>query len=308
MLRRYIGVVMLGVAALAGCDKHPLSTSARATDAENRLFDAMRGDDFAAVGDILGTMYDIRSDDPTNHRNTFLLAATSLWWIAEADRPGANGLNIISQTIPIMLDAFPDVIQSDPTDRAVATALFGAFLYNSGFDKVNGSLLVEQAVTQFPEVGLFQRMHIRRNAYWSDSLTADAVEAGFNFWETCAGTHIDRTNPDFTPWVQPPLNDGSQKRFCFGSSRVPHGFEGSWLIFGDLLVKAGQLTQAKRAYLNAQLGANYATWKYKGELEQRLLQDLSQRHATYLPTDPTGWATIGVPPFECTQCHANASP
>ena len=308
MVRRFIGVLVLGVAALTASCEHPLSPTGRANDAENRLFDAMRGDDFAAAGDIIGTMYEVRNDDPTNHRNTFLLGAASLWWLAEAGRPGANGLLIISQSIPLILDAFPETIQSDPSDRGVATALLGAFLYDSGFDKTNGASLVDQASSQFPEVGLFQRMHIRRFAYWDDSLTAQSIAAGFSFWDTCGGGHVDRANPDFTAFVQPPVQDGNSKRFCWGSPRVPHGFEGTWLIFGDLLVKSGQVAAGRRAYLNAKLGANYATWKYKGVLEGRLLEDLSQRHATYLDRDQTKWATIGIPPFSCTQCHANTNP
>jgi hypothetical protein len=308
MVRRFFGVLVLGVATLTGGCDHGVTSTTRAADAEASLFNAMRQDDFTAVGSIVGTMYDIQQSDPSNKRNEFLLGATSFWWVAEANRPGANSLSIISQAIPLVLQTFPDIIQNDPADRDVATALFGAFLMGSGFSLTTGDSLVNVAITQVPENGYFQRMYTRRLAFVSDTLTAQAIEAGWDFWNTCAGTNINRANPDFTSFVQAPENDGGPKRFCWGSSRVPHGFEGAWLIFGDLLVKGGQLTAARRAYLNAQLGANYATWKYKSVLESRLTADLSQRQATYNAFDQTTWASIGVPPYECTQCHANASP
>ncbi|MFI5231445.1 MAG: hypothetical protein ACHQSE_02920 [Gemmatimonadales bacterium] len=308
MARRGIAVLLLGAVALAaGCDRSPTSTT-RAADAEARLFNAMRQDDFTAVGDIIGTMYDIQQSDPTNRRNEFLLGATSFWWVAEANRPGANSLAIISQSIPLVVQTFPDIIQNDPANADVATALFGAFLMGSGFSPTTGDSLVNIAIKRMPTNGYFQRMYTRRLAFVSDTLTAQAVEAGWNFWDTCTGTHVDRANPDFTTLVRPPEDDGNPTRFCWGSARVPHGYEGAWLIFGDLLVKNGQLAAARRAYLNARLGANYATWKYKAVLESRLVEDLSQRQATYNAFDQTTWASIGVPPYECTQCHANASP
>ena len=233
-----------------------------------------------------------------------MLGAAAMWWLAEAGRPGANGLAITSQSIPIILESFVDVVQNDDENRAGASALLGAFLSDAGFDRVQGSALVEQAVQMRPEVGLFQRMHIRRFAFADDSVTAYAIEAGFQFWEFCADGPVNRENPDFTALIKPPTDD-EHKRFCWGSARVPHGYEGAWMIFGDLLVKGGKLEAARRAYLNAQLSPNYGRWKYKDALEQRLASDLSQRQATYSNRDAMTWAPIGVPIYSCTQCHAS---
>ena len=170
---------------------------------------------------------------------------------------------------------------------------------------MQGNILVEQSVTSAPEVGLFQRMHIRRFAFADDSLTANGLEAGYQWWEYCYGGPISRTNPDFTGKVEPPTED-HHKKFCWGSARVPHGYEGAWLIFGDLLVKAGHLEQARISYENAKLGPNYSRWKYKGALEERLASDLVARQATYNERDSNKWAPIGIPPYSCTQCHASA--
>jgi hypothetical protein len=279
--------------------------AADAAKAEARLFEAMNKDDFAAAGDIVGELNDLRDRDPLNYRNTFIFAAANFWWIAEAARPdaGVDPLLIISLAVPNILSGFPDVIQNDPKNRYGAAALLGAFLSDAGFDKVSGSALVDSAAKYAPQIGIFQQMHIRRFAAADDSTTAQSIEYGFKWWEWCLGAPIDRNNPDFTGKVKPPTE--GPFGFCWGSARVPHGFEGTWMIFGDLLVKGGKLAAARRAYANAQLGVNYSRWKHKDELEARLASDLAQRYATYASHDPANWAPIGNPSRGCTQCHAS---
>ena len=311
MLRRIFGMIALcSAATLASCGSDKATgvdaqASADAAKAEARLFEAMNKDNFAAAGDIIGELNDLRDRVPTNYRNTFIYGAANFWWIAEARRPdaGVDPLLIISLAIPNILSSFSDVVQNDPKGAPGASALLGAFLSDAGFDRKTGSALVDSAAKYAPHVGLFQQMWIRRFAAAVDSTTAQSVAYGFKWWEWCLGAPIDRNNPDFTGKVKPPT-DGPYG-FCWGSARVPHGYEGSWLIFGDLLVKSGNLKAARRAYENATLGVNYSRWKHKSDLEQRLASDLAQRYATYGSHDPANWATIGNTTYGCTQCHAS---
>ena len=311
MLRRIFGMIALcSAATLASCGSDKATgvdaqASADAVKAEARLFEAMNKDNFAAAGDIIGELNDLRDRDPTNYRNTFIFGAANFWWIAEARRPdaGVDPLLIISVAIPNILSSFPDVVQNDPKGAPGASALLGAFLSDAGFDRKTGSALIDSAAKYAPHVGLFQQMWIRRFAAADDSTTAQSVAYGFKWWEWCLGASIDRNNPDFTGKVKPPT-DGPYG-FCWGSARVPHGYEGSWLIFGDLLVKSGNLKAARRAYENATLGVNYSRWKHKSDLEQRLASDLMQRYATYGSSDPANWAPIGNTTYGCTQCHAS---
>lgn len=312
MRTRTIGIALLFAAAsISSChrgltDAQVQEQGAEATAAaEARLFSAMNRDKFDSAGDIISELIDLRNKYPTNYRNTFILGAANFWWIAEANRPDAevNPLQIVSLSIPNILGSFSDVITNDPVNRGGADGLLGAFLSDAGLDKVTGAALVDSATIYAPQVGLFQQMSIRRFAIYTDTSTAQAIEWGFKWWEYCLGAPIDRNNPDFTGKVQPPT-DGP-KGFCWGSARVPHGFEGAWMMFGDLLVKGGQLAVARRAYLNAQLGVNYNTWKHSAELEARLASDLTVRHATYANTDPAQWAPIGNTMYGCTQCHAS---
>lgn len=309
MLRRISGLFALCLAVgLAACNDDPTAAdhAAQAAQLEDRLFTAMNKDDFGAAGDIVGAMYELRDQDPTNYRNTFMLGAANFWWIAEAGRPNPviNPIMIISQAIPNVLQSFPDVIQNDQRNGPGAAALLGAFLSDTGFDRVTGRALVDTATIYAPQAGLFQQMHIRSGAAADDTLTAQAIDWGFKWWEWCVGGPIDRGSFDFSGKVKPPTDGPSG--FCWGSPRVPHGFEGAMMIFGDLLVKGGKLDLARRAYQNAKLSSNYARWKYKGELEARLASNLVQRYASYASHDPANWAPIGLATYGCTQCHASA--
>jgi len=299
-----IVVAMFGALVVASCGDD-ITGPDPVVDVEARLFDAMNRDDYASAGDFVGELWELHDKDPENHRTTFLLGATALWWLGEVARPETvNGLQVVAQAIPLILESFFDVILNDDRNGPGASGLLGAFLFETGFDRAQGSALVDSAAKYVPEVGFFQQMHIRRFAAADDTVTANAIEAGFKFWEYCAGVPVDRDNPDFTDLVRLPT-EAMPEGFCWGSPRVPHGFEGSWLITGDLLVKGGHLDAAKRAYLNARLGVNYDRWKHKDELESRLSEDLEARYATYLNRNPELWAPVGLPPFSCTQCHAS---
>jgi hypothetical protein len=270
---------------------------------EQRLFDAMKADDYGAAGDIVADLGELRETVPDDDRNTFVHAAANLWWIAEADRAADGEEPNIGLAIGAIQDSFGIVIEHGGPDTAAATGFLGTFLADSRIDFDRGADLVDESAVDAPEFGLFLTMFIRRYAPAADPLTEEAVAAGFALFDTCAGATIDRDDPDFSAYVAPPTTD-ARKRFCFGSERVRHGYEGAWLLFGDILVKSGRTGAAHRAYENAMLGANYASWPHKPALEERLGADLEDRAASYEDPDPANWAPVGDPPAGCTLCHA----
>ena len=60
------------------------------------------------------------------------------------------------------------------------------------------------------------------------------------------------------------------KGACWNSTIAPHNFEGFFLNFGDMLVKAGEKTKAKKIYKMAKLPESYSYWSYKDILENRI--------------------------------------
>lgn len=65
-------------------------------------------------------------------------------------------------------------------------------------------------------------------------------------------------------------NDPLTKRACWNSWIAPHNLEGFFLNFGDMLVKHGDLEEAKEIYKAAKLSPSYKAWVYAPVLEERL--------------------------------------
>jgi hypothetical protein len=91
---------------------------------------------------------------------------------------------------------------------------------------------------------------------------------------------------------------------CWNSWIAPHNFEGFFLNFGDMLVKAGQPETAVIMYRNARLARESGTWPYRAVLEERIVSAAANVEA-FRKSDPApGASTLMVrSPFACTACH-----
>jgi len=76
------------------------------------------------------------------------------------------------------------------------------------------------------------------------------------------------------------------------------------LNFGNGLVKAGQIEQARIAYHDAKLLPNYSSWPYRGVLEEIESSDLEARAALYADSNPDNDPDVTVPGRGCVYCHA----
>jgi hypothetical protein len=89
---------------------------------------------------------------------------------------------------------------------------------------------------------------------------------------------------------------------CLDEGIVPHAFEGTFMVFGDIALKAkGDAELARALYRSAQTAPNYAFWPYAPDLEQRIAQadDRAKRfHDTDALNDPDVWTTK-----ICVGCH-----
>jgi hypothetical protein len=94
------------------------------------------------------------------------------------------------------------------------------------------------------------------------------------------------------------------RRVCWNSWIAPHNFEGFFLNFGDMLVKAGQPDLAVTMYRNAQHAREYAAWPYKAVLEARI-RDAAKNVEAFRRTGPGPDAAtlMGRSTFACMGCH-----
>jgi hypothetical protein len=90
---------------------------------------------------------------------------------------------------------------------------------------------------------------------------------------------------------------------CWHSWIAPYNFEGFFLNFGDMLVKAGQPEIAVKMYGNAKLTLDYA-WAYRDVLEDRIGNAARYVDVFRQENSPPGAPTITVRSrFSCMGCH-----
>jgi hypothetical protein len=125
-------------------------------------------------------------------------------------------------------------------------------------------------------------------------------------WRTldvCAGTQVDRSNPDFAPFMSRQTAEG-RGRACWNSWAAPHNFEGFFLNMGDMLVKAGQVDVAKKIYAQAKLSKQYGSWPHAQVLERRIAQ--ADENVAMFRAPPKGEkerVMMVASGFSCMGCH-----
>jgi hypothetical protein len=96
----------------------------------------------------------------------------------------------------------------------------------------------------------------------------------------------------------------SQHRVCQNDGKVPHVWEGSFIAFGDILLKAGEGTaKALGMYETAKNAPNFGEWPYQRELQDRIdnVEQNAERWADKDPlNDPPIWLLAG---HVCSGCH-----
>jgi hypothetical protein len=91
---------------------------------------------------------------------------------------------------------------------------------------------------------------------------------------------------------------------CWNSWIAPHNFEGFFLNFGDMLVKAGQPETAVVMYRNARLAREFPTWPYRAVLEARIANAAANVEPFRRADSPPGAPALMVrSAFACMACH-----
>jgi hypothetical protein len=230
----------------------------------------------------------------------------NLWFVAESDRDPSGGPQIPA-AIGAALQHFGRMRVLRPEDHRVL-GWFGSTQIGAGHATQDpalvaaGQAMVADGVTAWPEFNLFVHALIY-SGYPAGSPEFDsAVDAFHETNELCFGP-LDRDNPDVTPYLGNATTTGV-KRVCWNGDYALHNFEGYFLEMGDLLVKAGKVPAARRAYQNAQLIDSYETWPYRSMLVERLAT-IEARAALYADADQDNDPRlVSETEVQCASCHA----
>jgi hypothetical protein len=104
------------------------------------------------------------------------------------------------------------------------------------------------------------------------------------------------------PYPAGPID--APRRVCNNEGIVPHVYEGTFITFGDFVLRSGQTPdQARAVYRSAMNSPTFAEWPFASELQARIDQ-ADQRAALYADDDPSNdpplWPSSG---HLCVGCH-----
>ena len=166
-----------------------------------------------------------------------------------------------------------------------------------------GFYAMKDAVRAWPEFNYFTAGYTASGLPVDSERYREGLEQQWLTLDVCTGEKVDRASPDYAKYMPLETKEGP-RRVCWNSWIAPHNFEGFFLNFGDMLVKAGQPDLAVTMYRNAQLAREYPAWPYKAVLEARI-RDAAKNVAAFRRTEPGPDAAtlMGRSTFACMGCH-----
>lgn len=290
---------------LGGASTHGATSDPASTDAMSAAYAAMTRGDKTALDGALVALDAAQKAHPDDGHLALYAGTMRLWKMSE----GALGVADLLRS-----PSLPDQIVSQleraraliPNDFRVPGFL-GLAQVNMGLLTSNQPLLdeglatLDQAIVQFPAYGHFLRAASTSGLAKDDPLFSQALTDLVALTKEC---RFDEGNAE-TAFVYP--SDPSQTpspHVCLDDGIVPHVWEGIFILFGDLALKAGWDTpRALAIYRSAQTAPAYKTWPFAGVLEQRIAQaaENARLFADQNPlNDPGLWVTSG---HICTGCH-----
>jgi len=161
------------------------------------------------------------------------------------------------------------------------------------------------SIKAFPEFNYFTAGYGMSGRPHDSERFKEGLEYQWLNLDVCVGEKVNRQNPDYQKYMHMETEEGP-KRVCWNSWIAPHNFEGFSLNMGDMLVKSGDWQTAQKIYANARLSPDYAQWKFRDVLEERIAQAKTNVAMFNVPPDATGRTAKPImfqSAFSCTGCH-----
>jgi hypothetical protein len=317
MARRGLSIIIVLAVLGGGCAELAIRSAPEKTRSTDRTASARRADDlfwrtlhggaYERIPEALTALQAAYLENPDDAVTAAHVGWMHIWRLAERTRldpvpPGITDHAVLGRRY------FEEAVRLDPRD-ARYLGFYASLLMNEGAIHKDeqltrkGYFTMLRAVEAFPEFNYFTAGYTMASRPHDSKRFAEALEYQWRNLDVCVGEKVDRKNPDYAKYMRLEVKEGP-KRVCWNSWIAPHNFEGFFLNFGDMLVKAGQPELAVRMYANARLTPDHATWKYRDVLEDRM-----RNAAGYVPAFRQRNPPPGAPRlmtdsrFTCTGCH-----
>lgn len=274
---------MLVLATLTGCDdlavtftakKKPDTTQTQLSEQAEKVFwDTLHQGQYDNIPYATQLLTAAYLQNPRDPQLAAHLGFVHIWKIAERQRKENIPSTIVNEIV-LANKYFSDAVELDPDDARYlgflgVSQLVEGTSFKDQRQQTRGYFTLKDAINAWPQFNYFTAGYPMSNLPAHTKNFNQGLEWQWQTLNVCAGTTIDRNNPDFSPYMKLETQQGAA-RACWNSWAAPYNFEGFFLNMGDMLVKQGDWQTAIKIYNNAKLAKNYVAWPYKQLLENRI--------------------------------------
>jgi hypothetical protein len=316
--RTRLAMTGLAMTLVAGCASLAVMSAPEKKPSAERTVAAVRADDlfwrtfhagaYERIPEALTPLKAAYLADPTDAVTAAHIGWLHIWRLSERARLGAGAGPGITDDAVLARKYFEEAVRLNPREPRYL-GFYASLLMTEGSihrdEKLvrRGYFTMKDAVAAWPEFNYFTAGY-GVSAQPHDSLRfREGIEAQWSNLDVCVGERVDREKPDYARYMKLETREGP-KRVCWNSWIAPHNFEGFFLNFGDMLVKAGEPDRAVVMYRNAQLSREYASWPFKAALERRIAEARDNVAAFRRAEGASGDTAIMVrSTYACMGCH-----
>ena len=290
-------------------EKAPSATrTAAAVQADELFWRTLHGGAYEQIPASLTALKAAYLANPSDAITAAHIGWMHIWRLAERARLAPGPGPEITDDAVLARKYFEEAVRLNPGE-ARYLGFYASLLMTEGTihrdEKLvrRGYYTMREAVAAWPEFNYFTAGYGPGALPHDSPRFREGLEAQWLNLDVCVGERVDRAQPDYARYMRLDTREGP-KRACWNSWIAPHNFEGFFLNFGDMLVKAGDPKAAGTMYRNATLTPDYVNWPYKTLLEERIADAERNVEAFRRPDAPPGAPTMMVRSrYTCMGCH-----
>ena len=304
-----VGLLISGCSWLAiatAPSKIASTPNAQAKTANDQFWAALHNGRYSEIDNLLEQHMRVVNKDAAEPVTLAHIGFLHSWKLAERNRAPAAARVIEHATLSRRY--FDEAVRLDPTEArflgfAASFTMTEGTVLKSERDIRKGYFMMKDAVAMWPEFNLFTSGYTMSGAPVDGAAFKEGLEQQWTTLDLCFGERVSRKSPDISRYLALETTVGP-KRACWNSWIAAHNWEGFFLNFGDMLVRAGDRANAQTMYQATQLSKTYANWPYRDVLERRLanLDALQQKFANASDVE-TEMVTMTNSTFACMACH-----
>lgn len=282
MNKKKLFVLVCLSAVLSACDfiaiqsapkKQPAARSELALQADKLFWKTLHNGEYQNIPRALEAVTAAYLDNPSDAVTAAHVGWLHTWRIVERARLPAVSPTVTDDAV-LARKYFQEAVALDPAEARYLGFLGSALLTEGSIHRDEklirqGYFTLRDSIKAWPEFNLFTAGYVMSRRAADSKQFREGLEWQWQNIDECVGEKVDRRMPDMSKYLSRATTQGA-KRVCWNSWIAPHNFEGFFLNFGDMLVKAGDWETAQKMYANARLSPDYRNWKYRGVLEERI--------------------------------------